>query len=81
MLATLLSSYDKLLASFPADWQGPISLILTLALAGAIWHVVKKSGLWLILLLVLVPALIPTLKGVGQFVIQLLKELLSRAAT
>lgn len=80
MIERILTTYDTFIQQFPLDWHGPISLILTLAVAGAIWHALRKSGLWLLALIILVPALVPTLRGVGQFLIELLKSLLDRAS-
>ncbi len=80
MVTTILHYYALFLALFPASWHGPISLILTLALAGAIWQVLRKSGVWLLLLIVLIPALIPTLREVATTVIELLKALLGQAS-
>ena len=80
MLDQLFARYDIFLQQFPLLWHGPISLILALAIAGLIWHVLRQSGLWLILLLFLVPALIPVLRGVAVGIIEILKFLLSRAS-
>lgn len=80
MLAKLIDYYDLFLALFPATWHGPISLLLLLAVAGTIWHAIRKSGLWLVLAVVLVPTLIPILKGVGVGLLTLLKLLFERAS-
>ena len=79
MVTQLITYYDQFLNLFPANWHGPISLILLLAIAGTIWHVLRKSGLWLILLIVLVPALVPVLKDIGKTLIEIMKLLLARA--
>lgn len=76
----LITRYDQALLSLPDEWRGPASLILVLAIAGGIWHAIRKSGLWLALLVFLVPALVPTLRNVGIFVIALLRALVDRAS-
>jgi hypothetical protein len=79
MVGQIIGYYDQFLNLFPMNWHGPISLILLLAIAGTIWHIVRKSGLWLVLLIVLVPALIPVLRDIGKTLIEILKVLLERA--
>lgn len=79
LLTTIITRYDQALLSLPEAWRGPISFLLLLALAGAIWHVLRRSGLWLVLLIVLVPALIPALRGVGQGILFLFQALFERS--
>ena len=71
--------YDSILARLPNDWQVPIALVLVLALAGGIWHVLRKSGPWLLALVILVPASIPILRGAALALFDLLRTLLDRA--
>lgn len=80
MLQTILRDYALILSWFPTAWHGPISLILTLLIAGGIWQVLRKNGIWLVLLLILVPALIPTAHDVALTVISLLKALINQAS-
>lgn len=71
--------YNMVLNRLPADWQAPAALLLVLALAGAIWHVLRKSGPWLLALVILVPASIPILRGAALALFNLLRTLLDRA--
>lgn len=79
MISTILHFYGLFLGFFPANWHGPISLLLTLLIASAIWQVLRKSGVWLLLLLILVPALIPVVQDVARAIIELLRALLTQA--
>lgn len=80
MLAKLIDLFDMFLRLFPTAWHGPISLLLLLAVAGTIWHALRKSGAWLLLAIFLMPTLIPILKGLGQAILILLQSLLERAS-
>ena len=79
MVSQLIGYYDQLLNLFPTAWHGPISLFLLLAVAGTIWHILRKSGLWLVLLVVLVPTLIPILRDIGKALLEIIRLLLERA--
>ena len=79
MIGQIVGYYDQFLNLFPMNWHGPISLLLLLALAGTIWHIIRKSGIWLVLLVILVPALIPILRDIGKALIEIFKLLLERA--
>lgn len=78
-LTALIARYDQLLGLISEEWRGPTSLAVLLILAGTIWHVIRKSGIWLALLVILIPALLPPLKGVGEGLLFLARALLERA--
>lgn len=81
MIGQLFTYYDQFLSLFPTTWHGPISLLLLIAICGTIWHALRKSGLWLILLVILVPTLVPIVRDLGKALIEILKFLLERATT
>lgn len=80
MLSQMIVLYDRFLTLFPSTWAGPISLILLVVVVGFIWHAIRKSGVWLLLAIVLIPTLIPILKGLGQAILTIVRSLLERAS-
>lgn len=75
MLAEIQAIYTKFLDFFPVFFHPCISLILGIVLVISIFQVLKKNLVWLIVLIILLPASIPILKGVLQGLLKLLKFL------
>lgn len=80
MLETLFAWYEKFLGLFPAGWQAALSILIILFLAGTIWTIIKKSGLWLFLLVLLIPASLPALRTIGQSLVDVFEFLLSKSS-
>lgn len=79
MLEVLFARYEQFLGIFPTGWHAFISIGIILVLAGTIWTIVKKSGLWLFLLVLLIPASLPALRTIGQYLVDIFEFLLSKS--
>ena len=69
--------YAQFLNIFPASLHPFISIALAVFLVYSLIQVVRKDFIYIIVLVVLLPASIPILKGVGESVVQLIKFLLN----
>lgn len=70
--------YDQFLSYFPGKLHGWISLGLAVLLVAGIYKVLRRQFVYLILLVVLLPASVPILKNVWQQILDIMKFLLSR---
>ena len=76
-LADLQSLYLQFLANFPANFQPIISVGLAVLIIYSIFKVLKKDWIFLIALLILLPASKPILESVWQGVVVFIKFLLN----
>lgn len=74
-LGDIQALYLKFLAYFPPEFQPYISIILGVLLFVSIVQVLRKEFIWLIFLVVLLPASVPILKGIAEVLITVLKYL------
>lgn len=74
-LTQIQDIYNKFLGYFPAEFHPYISLILGVVLFISIVQVLRKEFIWLIFLVVLLPASVPILKGIAEVIIDVLKYL------
>lgn len=72
------SLYYQFLNYFPAAWHGAISLILAILLIYAIFKVIKKNFVFIILIVLLLPQAKPMLTTIWQNVLEILKFLIKR---
>lgn len=72
------SLYRQFLDFFPRQTHGLISLFLAGLLAMGIYKVLKKQLVYLILLIILLPASIPILKNIWEELLKVIKFLLTR---
>lgn len=70
--------YNQFLSYFPDQWHWAVSLALAIILVIAIFKVVKRNFIFLIVLIVLLPASVPILKEVWEGIVFLVKFLLTR---
>ena len=77
-LQNLYGIYDQFLNYFPSQLHGWISLALAVLLVVGIYKVLRRQLVYLILLVVLLPASVPILKNVWQQVLEIMRFLLSR---
>jgi len=70
--------YQQFLSYFPENIHIWISLVLAALLVVGIYKVLKRQFVYIILLIVLLPASVPILKNVWEQALELLKFLLSR---
>lgn len=71
--------YDQFLSYFPTFLHPFISVALAVLLVIAIFQTIKKNFIFLIVLVVLLPASIPILKNVLDIFVNLIKYILGRS--
>ncbi len=76
MFETLQNLYANILAIFPEFLHPFISIGLAIFLVISILEVLKKNFIWLIVLILLLPASLPILKEVLAIAIKFIKYLL-----
>jgi hypothetical protein len=74
----ILEIYNQFLSYFPPGSQWLVSVILACLLVFAIYKVVKKNFIYIILLIVILPASVPIFKNVWESLLGLLKFLLTK---
>lgn len=72
------SIYDQFLSYFPEKIHGLVSFFLAILIVFGIYKVLKRQLVYLILLIILLPASVPILKNIWEQVLIILKFLLSR---
>ena len=77
-LQNLYGIYDQFLSYFPSQLHGWVSLALAILLVVGIYKVLRRQMIYLILLVVLLPASVPILKNVWEQVLEIMRFLLSR---
>ncbi|AKM84705.1 TPA: hypothetical protein DHW58_00795 [Patescibacteria group bacterium] len=60
----LFDVYNSFISIFPEQYQWIVSLILVLAIASALFRLIQKNWLWLIVVVVLFPGILPLLKNI-----------------
>ena len=70
--------YNQFLGYFPPKLHGLVSLFLVVLLIIGIYKVLKRQLIYIILLIVLLPASGPILKNIWQQLLAVLQFLLSR---
>ncbi|MDD5605744.1 MAG: hypothetical protein PHR51_00165 [Patescibacteria group bacterium] len=60
----IFDAYNGFIGIFPEAYQWVVSIILVLAVAAFLWSLVKKNWLWIVLVIVLFPGILPVLKNV-----------------
>lgn len=76
---TLFGAYDVFISNFPAQYQGLISLGLLAVIVIALYNLIRKSLLWLFLLVLFVPASVPILSKIGQSILEFLKYIVGQS--
>lgn len=74
----ILDLYNQFINVFPHGWQWAVSVTLAVLLALAIYKVVKRHFVYIILLIVLLPASVPIFKNIWENALELLKFLLTK---
>lgn len=69
--------YLQFLNNFPVNFRPIISIVLAVLIVYAIFKVIKKDFIFLIVLIVLLPGSVPILKSVWQGIVQFVKFLLN----
>ena len=74
----IFSIYNQFLSYFPSNLHGIVSLALAVLIVIGIVKVIKKDFIYLILLIVLLPASIPILKNIWDSLSNIIKFLLTK---
>jgi len=77
-LSEIYDIYYQFLDFFPESWHGIVSLILAIILIYAIYKVIKRNFIFIILLVLLLPPAVPMLKTIWENVVSVLKFLIQR---
>lgn len=77
-LDPIYSIYNQFLGYFPENVHWLVSLGLAALLVFGIYKVLRRQLVYIILLIVLLPASVPILKNVWEQVLEFLKFLLAR---
>ncbi len=76
---SLFHAYDIFIRNFPTQYQGIVSLGLLAVIIVTLFQLIRKSLLWLFLLVLLVPASIPILSKIGQGILLFLKYIVGKS--
>ncbi|OGE83640.1 MAG: hypothetical protein A3B10_00520 [Candidatus Doudnabacteria bacterium RIFCSPLOWO2_01_FULL_44_21] len=74
----IFSIYNQFLSYFPSNLHGIVSLALAVLLVIGIVKVIKREFIYLILLIVLLPASVPILKNIWDSLVNIFKFLLTK---
>ena len=72
---SLYSVYNRFLSYFPENIHWLISLFLAALLVYGIYKVIRRQFIYLILLVILLPASVPILRNIWQELLEILKFL------
>ncbi len=74
----ILEIYNQFLGYFPTNIQWLVSVVLAVILVVAIFKVLKRNFIFIIVVIILLPASVPIFKDVWETVLELLKFLLTK---
>jgi hypothetical protein len=74
----IFSIYNQFLNYFPQNLHGIVSLALAVLIVIGIFKVIKKDFVYIILLIVLLPASVPILKNIWDSAVNVIKFLLTK---
>lgn len=74
----IFSIYNQFLGYFPDNLHGFVSLALAVLIAIGIFKVIKRDFIYIILLIILLPASIPILKNIWESLYNIIMFLLKR---
>ncbi len=77
-LDSVYAIYGQFLNYFPEKVHGLVSLFLAVLLIVGIYKVLRRQLIYLVLLIILLPASVPILKNIWEQILEFLKFLLSR---
>ncbi|MGE5392404.1 MAG: hypothetical protein ACM3NH_01540 [Candidatus Saccharibacteria bacterium] len=78
MIDQVFSIYGQFLSYFPANMHWAVSLVLAVLLVVAVYKIVKKNFIYIVLLIVLLPASVPILRNIWESAVNLVRFLLTR---
>lgn len=74
----IYSIYGQFLGFFPEGSRWIVSVVLAALLVFAIFQIIKRNFIWLILLVILLPASLPILSNIWENLVEFIKFLLTR---
>lgn len=74
----IYSIYNQFLSFFPPNLHGLVSLGLAVLIVIAILQILKKNFVYIILLVVLLPASVPILQNIWESLVNIVKFLLTK---
>jgi hypothetical protein len=74
----IYSIYNQFLSNFPSSMHWLVSVALAVLLVVAIYKTLKRNFIWIILLVILLPASVPILRNIWQTAVEFIKYLLTR---
>ena len=77
-MTQIFEIYNQFLGYFPGEIQGLVSLVLAGLLIIAVFKIIKKEFIYLILLVILLPASLPILNNIWDSLVNILKFLLTK---
>jgi hypothetical protein len=78
MISEIYSIYNQFLNIFPQQLHWAVSLVLAAFLVLAIFQTLKRNFIWIILLVILLPASLPILHGVWEGALEIIKFLITK---
>ncbi|PIU24518.1 hypothetical protein COT12_00655 [Candidatus Berkelbacteria bacterium CG08_land_8_20_14_0_20_39_8] len=69
MLDSIFSFYDKTIMGLSPGYSGLISLAILLVLLWSFWHFIRGNFIWIILILIFIPAAWPAVKSIGRILL------------
>lgn len=75
----LFSAYNFFINNFPVKYQGIVSLALLAVILITLYQLIRKNIIWIILLVLFVPASIPILSKIGQGILIFLKYIVTKS--
>lgn len=77
-MSQILSIYNQFLSYFPANLHGLVSLGLAVLIVIGIIKVIRRDFIYIILLIVLLPASVPILQNIWESLSNIIKFLLQK---
>jgi hypothetical protein len=74
----IFSIYDQFLNYFPPNLHGVVSIALAVLIVIAVVKIIKKDFIYIVLLVVLLPASWPILKTIWESIANIIKFLLTK---
>jgi len=75
-LSKIFSSYDKFIMGISPGYSALISVIILVLLLWSIYRFIKGNFIWIILVVIFIPATWPALKSIGRILFYVTQFLL-----
>ncbi len=77
-MSGIFQIYNQFLSYFPANLHGLVSFVLGIILIYGVIKVIQKDFVYIILLIVLLPAAVPILQNIWQSLVSIVSFLLGK---